>query len=175
MLEFNTLLSQTKPKMPFQWSGTLRFAGLNPIPHKYRPSRRRGRQRPKVSSSSFSHDSVTSLKTSFNILGTIRMLRRRRWSLLDTQYIVLFGYISFSLFIAPSAPLIKTGAFAGLAILLLMPITQQFFFPSLPIWTYLLYFFCSRYVPNSFPSLSCCVSAHRLWRPPHRSWNTRHI
>jgi hypothetical protein len=57
---------------------------------------------------------------------------------------VTFGFIFFSLAILPSAPFIKTGGLAVLAVLLLMPATQQFFLPSLSIWTYLLYFFSSR-------------------------------
>jgi hypothetical protein len=134
-----------KPKLlPLRWPGTL--AQLNPIPHKFRPVRKlRLRLRPHGSSKSQAQaDDVTRLQTSFDVRRSLSALRTRRWSLWDLQYLVLFGYIVFSLAILPSAPLLKTGVLVVLGLVLLMPITQQFFLPSLPIWTYLLYFFSSR-------------------------------
>lgn len=142
MQEFNALLAQPKPKLPF-WPGSLNLAQLNPIPHKYRPSRRlRARQKPRPTA--LRDDDVTRLKTSFDVRDTLRLLRTRRWRLYDVQYLVLLGVTLFSLLISPPAPLIKTGAVVLYSMLLLMPITQQFFLPSLPIWIYLLYFFTSR-------------------------------
>jgi hypothetical protein len=146
--EFPAILAQAtamKPKLlPLRWPGTL--AQLNPIPHKFRPGRKlRLRLRPHGSSRSRDpSDDVTRLQTSFDVRRSLRALRTRRWSLWDLQYLVTFGYILFSLAILPSAPLLKAGVLAALAVILLMPITQQFFLPSLPIWTYLLYFFSSR-------------------------------
>lgn len=141
--EFPAIAAQTspmKPKLlPLRWPGTL--AQLNPIPHKYRPGRKlRLRLKPTKSQS----DDITKLQTSFDPSTTIQALRTRKWSLWDLQHFVTFGFIIFSLAILPSAPFIKTGALAVLTVLLLMPVTQQFFLPSLPIWTYLLYFFSSR-------------------------------
>lgn len=124
--------------LPLRWPSTL--AQLNPIPQKYRPSRKL-RLRLKGQEKS---DDITRLQTSFDASRTIRALRTRKWSLWDLQHVVTFGFILFSLAILPSAPFIKTGVLAVLVLLLLMPITQQFFLPSLPIWTYLLYFFASR-------------------------------
>jgi membrane-associated phospholipid phosphatase len=114
---------------------------------------RRGR---KNSVSPLSHpevDSLTALKTSFNPLDTVRFLRHRRWRVLDAQYFALVGLVIFSLSVAPSAPLIKMAAFLAGALLMLVPATGQFFFPGLPIWSYLIYFFCSKYIPVA-------------WRPP---------
>jgi hypothetical protein len=143
MQEFNALLAQPKPKLPF-WPGSLNFALLNPIPQKYRPSRRlRARQKARLSTS-LNVDDVTRLKTSFDVRETLRILRTRRWHLLDAQYLILIFVTLFSLIIAPSAPLIKTGACVLYGVLLLMPITQQFFLPSTSIWVYLLFFFSSR-------------------------------
>lgn len=136
-----------KPKLlPLRlWPGAL--AQLNPIPHKYRPARKlRLRLRP-YGGATKAHDQiddVTKLKTSFDVRSSLKALRTRRWTLWDLQHLVCFGYIVFSLAILPSAPLVKMGALVVLGVLLLMPITQQFFLPSLPIWTYLLYFFASR-------------------------------
>lgn len=87
---------------------------------------------------------ITSLQTSINIFKSLHDLRRRQWKLRDLHHLVLAAHIAFSLFILPPAPLVKTVVVASLSLLLLMPVTQQFFLPSLPIWTYLLYFFSSR-------------------------------
>jgi len=149
MQEFAAALPQPKAKLlPFAWPLTLNLADLNPIPRKYRPSRKTRMRLSKIKSKddtpAAGADDVTKLQTSFNALHSMRALRRRQWSIYDLQYLVVFGYILFSLFILPSAPLVKTGAMVVLGILLLMPITRQFFLPSLPIWTYLLYFFSSR-------------------------------
>lgn len=152
MQEFAAALPQPKAKLlPFAWPLTLNLADLNPIPRKYRPSRRTRMRLSKIKSkddaqASAAADDVTRLQTSFNVLDSITALRRRTWCIYDLQYLVVFGYILFSLCILPPAPLIKTGAMVVLGILLLMPVTRQFFLPSLPIWTYLLYFFSSRYV-----------------------------
>lgn len=142
MQEFNALLSQPKPKLPF-WPGSLNFALLNPIPHKYRPSRRL-RARQKARPTALRDDDVSRLQTSFDVRETLRILRTRRWHILDVQYLILAVVLLFSLMIAPSAPLIKTGALVLYSVLLLMPITRQFFLPSMAIWVYLLFFFSSR-------------------------------
>ncbi|RYP47556.1 hypothetical protein DL768_006401 [Monosporascus sp. mg162] len=91
---------------------------------------------------------VTALQTSFSIRESLRRIRRRKWSVLDIQYVSLACLTIFSLWIIePAAPFIKTAAFLGYMLLLLMPATNQFFLPSWPIWTYLLFFFSSRFVP----------------------------
>lgn len=133
---------QARAKFPFLWPGTVNLAHLNPIPHRYRPSRRRSRQKRRESYSG--PGDVTALRTSFNVLDSVRAIRRHRWSILDIQYVALAGFLLFSLAITPSAPVIKTLVVLGTLLALFMPITRQFFLPSLPIWTYLTYFFCSR-------------------------------
>lgn len=153
MQEFAAVLPQAKAKLlPFAWPAILNLGHLNPIPHKYRPSRKSRMRLQKIKSNSGPQaaDDVTRLQTSFNVLESITALRSRRWRIYDLQYLVLFGYIIFSLSILPPAPLIKTGALVALSVLLLMPITSQFFVPSLPIWTYLLYFFSSRFIAPEY-------------------------
>lgn len=91
-------------------------------------------------------EDITSLKTSFKLWDGVRELQRRKYKFSDIQYVFLAGLALFSLYIAPSAPAIKTAAVLGSLWLLLMPATGQFFRPSMMIWIWLLYFFCSRYV-----------------------------
>ncbi|KAH6623565.1 hypothetical protein F5144DRAFT_365812 [Chaetomium tenue] len=145
--EFPAMITQApamKPKLlPLRWPGTL--AQLNPIPHKYR-STRKLRLQLRGSKSHNQPDDITKLQRSFDVLKSVRALRSRRWTIWDLQHPMTFGFILFSLAILPSAPFIKTGVLVVLGLLLLMPATQQFFLPSLPIWTYLLYFFASRFI-----------------------------
>jgi len=143
--EFPAMLAQApamKPKLlPLRWPSTL--AQLNPIPQKFRPARKL-RLRLQPTKSHDRPDDITRLQRSFDVRVSLKALRTRRWSLWDLQHFITIGFVLFSLAILPSAPLIKTGVLVVLAALLLMPVTQQFFLPSLPIWTYLLYFFASR-------------------------------
>jgi inositol phosphorylceramide synthase catalytic subunit len=146
MQEFSTFFQGSKPKLPFHWPGTLNLASLNPIPHKYRPSnssRRRSSEKRRDEYPNAAED-ITRLQTSFNPWHGFRELRRHRWTVLDLQYVVLAGLLIFSLAIAPPAPVAKGLAAVGTLLVLFMPVTRQFFLPSLPIWTYLVYFFCSR-------------------------------
>jgi membrane-associated phospholipid phosphatase len=137
-----TSLFPKQTLLPFTLSGALNLAKLNPIPHRYR---RRIRARQRVYSRS---DEITRLQTSFNVLETVRAVRRHRWTIYDLQYVILAFVALSSLSMAPAAPFLKFAGLFGGSLLLLMPITSQFFFPGLPIWTYLLYFFCSRFIPS---------------------------
>ncbi|KAK4154414.1 hypothetical protein C8A00DRAFT_32843 [Chaetomidium leptoderma] len=145
--EFPAIIAQApamKPRLlPLRWPGTL--AQLNPIPKSFRSPRKLRLRLGGVKKHGQSDD-ITRLQTSFDPWVTLRALRKRKWSLWDVQHFATFGFILFSLFILPSAPLIKTGVLVVLGVLLLMPVTQQFLSPSLPIWTYLLYFFSSRFI-----------------------------
>ncbi|SPO01185.1 related to aureobasidin-resistance protein [Cephalotrichum gorgonifer] len=148
-MDFASLLPQKLRLLPFTISlpSALSFAHLNPIPHKYRANRRRvTRLRTHFPRS----DDITRLQTSFNVLDTVRALRRHRWVPLDLQYVALACVALFSLYLAPLAPLFKLlGAMGGL-LLGLMPITRQFFWPGMTIWVYLMYFFSSRFIPSEY-------------------------
>lgn len=125
-----------KPKLPFLWTQNLTAAVINRLPaHYHTATRRRSRSNP---------SDVTALHKSFNPWDGIRDLLRRRWHLVDVQYLFLATLVFFSLGIAPSAPVVKTFALLGAAWILLMPATRQFFLPSVMIWVWLVYFFCSR-------------------------------
>jgi membrane-associated phospholipid phosphatase len=128
------------------WSGErkLSLTQLNPIPQKYRPSRKlRLRQQDQ-------HHDITRLQTSFDVRRSFAALRRHKWRVHDLQYLLVFAVLLFSLSIMPPAPLLKSGVMVILALVLLMPITQQFFLPSLPIWVYLVYFFSSRFIDADY-------------------------
>ncbi|EAA30690.1 hypothetical protein GE21DRAFT_10430 [Neurospora crassa] len=143
MQDFEPILAPAKPKqkkLPFGWPPALKLSTLNPV-----PQRRRLRRK-----STASQDNVAALKTSFDVWESIKSLQTRKWKIYDIQHVVCLGFILFSLFILPSAPIIKTAVLLALGGLLLMPITQQFFLPSLPIWTYLLYFFASRFIAPEY-------------------------
>ncbi|KAK4166555.1 putative aureobasidin A resistance protein [Cladorrhinum sp. PSN259] len=93
---------------------------------------------------------VTRLETSLDVIGSLKSLVTRQWTVWDLQHLLTFAYIIFCLFILPSAPLVKMLGLVVLAGLLAVPATRQFFLPSLPIWTYLLYFFSSRFIAPEY-------------------------
>ena len=132
-------LAPLKQKLLIALSSALNFANWNPIPQKYRTAPRRVTR---LRTSFPRSDDLTRLQTSFSASEGIRTLRTRKWSVLATVLL-------FSLALSPAAPLLKTLAVLGAALLSLMPISRQFFWPGMTIWGYLIYFFSSRYVPSS--------------------------
>lgn len=152
MQQFDAVL--TKPKanlLSYFWHATtasFNLARFNPIPQQYRSGKKLRRMQ-KIKSNQATED-VTRLQTSINVLDSLESLRGREWRVYDIQYLILLFIFGFSFFILPSAPLIKTGAVVASAVVLLMPITQQFFLPSLSIWIYLLYFFSSRFIAPEY-------------------------
>ncbi len=109
------------------------------VPHRIRRKLRstlRSRQSPS--------SSLASLQTSLSPSDTLRSLRSHRWSYYDGQYLILIILGVFMLAINPAGPLIKTGAAALLMLLLILPLTRQFFLPFLPIGTWLVFFFNCR-------------------------------
>ncbi|KAJ2901408.1 PAP2 superfamily protein [Zalerion maritima] len=137
MQDWNTMLSKAKPSIPFP----LNLGKLNPIPHRYRIGRRRkGRSR-------YELEDITTLNYSFDMRETLQRLRRHGWSMYDLQYLLLLGIAIFSLAISEMHVLFKFAFTALITTLFLMPITNQFFWPGAAIWTYLLYFFTSRFIP----------------------------
>lgn len=155
MQEFVTLFTgSTSGKLPsLAWPGTLNnlnLGRLNPIPQKYRQAasasarRQRSKSNKELVRPQAVVDDLTALKRSFNPLHTIRAVRRHRWCLTDLQYVLVFGILVFSLALPGPPSWFKACFSMGLVAVLLMPITRQFFFPALPIITWLVYFFCSR-------------------------------
>lgn len=141
MYDVNGLLSQGKPKLHIphlQWPRALSIK----IPERYRSgSGRRSRSRKPTRQG---HDGITTLQTSFNPMHGVRAIQRHHWRLLDIQYPALAFFMIFSLAIAPMPIFVKVAIPFVSLLVCLMPATRQFFLPSMPIWIYLLYFFCSR-------------------------------
>ncbi|POR32017.1 Inositol phosphorylceramide synthase catalytic subunit aur1 [Tolypocladium paradoxum] len=137
-----------KPVLPSLWTENLTLAVLSRLPSRYQVGRRRARA--KSGSTRPDVPDITSLETSFNFWDGIRDLQRHKWHVVDLQYIFLAGLTLFSLSIAPSAPALKLFALVGGVWLMLMPATRQFFLPSATIWVWLVYFFCSRFIPYEY-------------------------
>ncbi|KAI1139372.1 PAP2-domain-containing protein [Hypoxylon sp. FL0543] len=149
MQQTNTVV-ETETQIPLGWRERLSPSKIDKIPGRYNLPRmfRKSGHSTKQMREPGPTRSVAALQTSFKITDTFELLRTRRWSVFDVQHVVLAGLCIFSIWIIePSAPIIKTAAGLGYLLLLLMPITRQFFLPSWPIWTYLLYFFSSRFIP----------------------------
>lgn len=147
MYDVNGLLSQGKPKLQIphlQWPGALKIK----IPQRYRSdsiSNKRSRsKKPRRQSQDGASAGITKLQTSFNPMHGIRAFQRHQWRLLDIQYPALAFFMIFSLTIAPMPIFVKIAVPLVSLLVCLMPATRQFFLPSMPIWIYLLYFFCSR-------------------------------
>jgi hypothetical protein len=131
-----------KQKLPFLWTEKLKLELLSRLPSRYHVGRRRSRSKSRTLYPA--DEDLTSLNTSFNFRDGLRELQGHEWQNSDLQYVFLVGLALFSLWIAPPAPALKFFGLMGMAWLCLMPATRQFFFPALPIWTWLVYFFCSR-------------------------------
>ncbi|OAA59167.1 type 2 phosphatidic acid phosphatase [Niveomyces insectorum RCEF 264] len=154
--------------MAFLWPAAAALSHWNPIPRKYLPGRsRRKPKKPRLSTSipssrafaspiasgnsdKISPNGVAALQRSFNPTHGVRSLRRHRWSIYDLQHLVTVSFVLFSFTIAPIPLVVDFAVLLGYALLLLMPVTRQFFLPSLPIWTYLFYFFSSRFIPIEY-------------------------
>ncbi|KAF2801981.1 aureobasidin resistance protein Aur1 [Mytilinidion resinicola] len=119
------------------------------IPHRVRrkwratKSRIRSRQSPT--------SSISSLETSFNPKDTLRSLRSHRWSYYDAQYLILALVAIFALSVMETpGPFAKTFTAALLMAGALMPITRQFLLPFLPALTWLLLFYCCKFISGDY-------------------------
>ncbi|KAG8162270.1 hypothetical protein KVR01_008035 [Diaporthe batatas] len=149
MHDANSFLGQAKPKLHIphlQWPRALNIA----IPEHFRPaSSRSKRSRSKKPWRHPYRDSntVTRLQRSFNPLDGVRACRRHRLCWSDIQWVALAALMIFSVTIAPMPLFFKIAIPMVSLLVCLMPATRQFFMPSMSIWVYLIYFFCSRFIP----------------------------
>jgi inositol phosphorylceramide synthase catalytic subunit len=126
-----------KAKYSFPWPVSI----PNPIPRRYRARRLRSKLRARQSPAS----SITSVETSFSPSLTLRKLSLHKWTVYDAQYLLLLILGIFALLISPApGPLAKMGMVILLIAVLIIPVTSQFFFPFLPILTWLVFFFSCR-------------------------------
>jgi hypothetical protein len=124
-------------KFSFPWPTSI----PNLIPYRYRARRLRSKLRARQSPAS----SIASVETSFSPSLTLRKLTLHKWTTCDTQYLLLLVLGIFALLISPApGPLAKMGMVIALITALIVPVTSQFFFPFLPILTWLVFFFSCR-------------------------------
>ncbi|EFX00801.1 type 2 phosphatidic acid phosphatase [Grosmannia clavigera kw1407] len=148
--------------MAFTWPTASTLSHWNPIPRKYRMGRTKRRPKPRLitqsryfvspesSSGKGVPNTIAALQISFNPVDGFRHLRQHRWSLYDVQYLITILFVIFS-FVIASIPLpVCIAIVVGYSFLVLAPATRQFFLPSVSIWAYLLYFFCSRFIPVEY-------------------------
>ncbi|KAI5462304.1 hypothetical protein BGZ63DRAFT_354583 [Mariannaea sp. PMI_226] len=145
MNDFSASLSG-KPKLQLLWPEHFNLPFLNTGPQRYRIGRARSKSRARA----HGLEDITSLKTSFNAWDGVRDLQRHKYRTSDLQYVFLVLVALFSFWVSPPAPGLKTLALMGGVWFALMPATRQFFLPSLAIWVWLLYFFCSRFIPYEY-------------------------
>lgn len=89
---------------------------------------------------------------------TIERLRRHKWRRLDLHYAFLAFLLTFAFCIAEANLLYKVLFAALLGTLLLIPVLSQFFFPFLPVATWLIFFFSARFIPAAYrPPISVRV------------------
>ncbi|KAI1979588.1 Phosphatidylinositol:ceramide phosphoinositol transferase (IPC synthase) [Ophidiomyces ophidiicola] len=118
------------------------------------PHRIRRKIRSKLRSRLAPSSSITSLKTSFSPLDTLKALQSHRWTVYDGQYLVLVFLGIFSLAIIETpGPLVKTLVSLAIIIGLILPVTCQFLLPALPIFAWLIPWYGMQFIPSS-------------WRPP---------
>ena len=125
------------------------------IPHRVR--RRLRKLGSKVRNRNSPSSTLTGLETSWNPADTLKALRRHQWSYYDAQYLLLLlGVFSLSIIEHPGA-LVKTAVAVLLMTALIIPITRQFWFPFVPIATWLIFFYSCQYVfhPRLYWSAYC--------------------
>ncbi|KAK9369749.1 hypothetical protein V1509DRAFT_433281 [Lipomyces kononenkoae] len=94
------------------------------------------------------------LDRSWDIKKTVRRVRLHKWNAYDLQYLLDFTIACFAFFvITEPGVLVKLVIATLFALALLIPITSQFFFPFVPIGTWLILFYSCRFIPAD-------------WRPP---------
>ncbi|GMM35120.1 hypothetical protein DASC09_024450 [Saccharomycopsis crataegensis] len=99
-------------------------------------------------------NSISKLQTSLDMKETMSRIKQHIWNRWDLQYILVFALLAFDYYIIEFPGLLfKTMVGTLLILALLIPATSQFFFPALPILTWLITF----YSCSSFPI---------YWRPP---------
>lgn len=89
---------------------------------------------------------IARLERSFDIKKTLKKVQGHKYSPYDLQYLLLFGVACFVFFIVESPGVwVKLMLMTLFALALLIPVTSQFFFPCIPIFTWVILFFSCRY------------------------------
>lgn len=92
---------------------------------------------------------VSELETSLNIKKSIQSIKNYRWTWKSICHYGFMASILLFTFITNPLPwVIKCSIYSFLILLFLIPLTSQFFFNALPIFTWLSLYFTSSYFPS---------------------------
>ncbi|KAF2477909.1 aureobasidin resistance protein Aur1 [Lindgomyces ingoldianus] len=146
-LEHSTAVMLVRAKVP----GLSQLPSF--IPHRVRRKWRATRSR--IRSRQSPTSSIASLETSFSPADTLRSLRTHPWSIYDGQYLILAIVAIFSLSVMESpGPFAKTFVAALLMLGLVLPAIRQFLLPFLPALTWMLLFYCCKFISSDYrPSI----------------------
>ncbi|KAK9473966.1 uncharacterized protein V1510DRAFT_312395 [Dipodascopsis tothii] len=98
---------------------------------------------------------IARLETSFSINKTLKKVQKHKWNAYDLQYLLSFSIACFVFFVV-TAPGVwfKLSLMSLLALALLLPVTSQFFFPFIPIATWLILYYACQFIPAEWrPSI----------------------
>ncbi|GAA5922860.1 hypothetical protein JCM1841_003764 [Sporobolomyces salmonicolor] len=94
---------------------------------------------------------VSRLEISFDVKLSIRRLKRYGWQWgRDWEYLVVGSLAAFSLMVMAQPLLFKLFLIAAYTTALLVPFTSQFFLPATPVFSWLLFFYSSQFIPKSY-------------------------
>lgn len=94
---------------------------------------------------------VSRLEISFDVQLSVKRLKRYGWEWKrDWEYAVLTVLAIFSLSVMAAPLLFKLFLVAVYALALLIPFTSQFFLPATPIFSWLLLFYSSQFIPKAY-------------------------
>ncbi|KAK7036683.1 Phosphatidylinositol:ceramide phosphoinositol transferase (IPC synthase) [Paramarasmius palmivorus] len=101
---------------------------------------------------------VNRLDKSLSPQKTIQKVQNHTFTASDAVYIFHLGLASFWIYLLPLHILFKLAVIVLFATALLIPLTSQFFLPAIPVFTYLLSFFSSRFIPPDWrPNISVAL------------------
>lgn len=96
-------------------------------------------------------NALVRLNRSWDIRESIAKVRQHQWKKRDLQYAVTAIVFTFCFCIIKNPPFLIRLAIALLLLLgCLLPITSQFFFSALPIFTWLILFYSCQFIPHTW-------------------------
>ncbi len=91
------------------------------------------------------------LETSLDVRVTIKKLKAHRYTVFDLQYVIMGCSFLFGISIIRNPPLVIRLILVVLLLgSVLTPITSQFFWPAMPIFLWLILFYSSQFIPDSW-------------------------
>ncbi|BGP19154.1 hypothetical protein JCM10213_006500 [Rhodosporidiobolus nylandii] len=94
---------------------------------------------------------ISRLEISFDVQLSLRRLKRYGWSWRrDWEYAANLGLALFSLAVMGHPFIFKLFLVSAYTLALLVPFTSQFFLPATPVFSWLLFFYSSQFIPKSY-------------------------